>query len=101
MTDAIERGRRARMALEEFFDPAFGLVIETYTARIEELAATQPWEAQKITSLSNAVRIARSVKAQIEALVHEGDRAERERNRAKEIEKLSPAKRRFLNIAPF
>jgi len=97
----IERGHRARHALEEFLDPAFDTVIATYTARIEELASTQPWEAAKITALANAARIARSVKAQIENIVHEGEHAQSNRNKAQEIEKLSPAKRRFLNIAPF
>lgn len=101
MTDPIERGRRAKMALEEFFDPAFDMVIDAYTARIEEIAASQPWEAQKITALANAARIAKSVKGQIEAIVYEGERADKVRNRALEIEQLSPAKRRFLNIAPF
>lgn len=101
MSDAIERGRRARMALEEFLDPAFEAVIAAYTARIEEIASSAPWDAQKITALANAQRIARSVKAQIENIVYEGERADGERLRAKEIEQLSPAKRRFLNIAPF
>lgn len=103
MTEAqrIERARRAQMALEEFLDPAFDLVIATYTARIEELASSQPWEAAKITALANAARIARSVKAQIENIVDDGELAKERRNHAQEIEKLSPAKRRFLNIAPF
>ena len=100
MTEAqrIDRGRRAKMALDEFLDPAFEAVIAAYTARIEEIASTQPWEAAKITALANAVRIARSVKAQIEAHVHEGERAKSDRERTQEIEKLSPAKRRLLNI---
>lgn len=96
----IDRGRRAEMALEEFLDPAFDAVVAAYTARIEELAATQPWEAQKITALANATRIAKQVKAQIEAVVYEGERAKSDRRKAEEIEKLSPAKRRFLDMAP-
>jgi hypothetical protein len=98
MIEAIERGNRARRALEEFLDPAFEAVISAYTARIEEVAASKPWEAQKITSLANAARIAKSVKAQIEAIVYEGERSRTERERTQEIEQLSPAKRRLLNI---
>ena len=100
MSDAIERGRRAKMALDEFLEPAFDAVIHAYTARIEEIAASQPWEGQKITSLANAARIAKSVKAQIEAIVYEGERADGVRLRNKEIEQLSPAKRRFLDMVP-
>ena len=100
MTDPVERGRRAKQALDEFLDPAFDAVIHAYTARIEDLASTQPWEAQKITSLANAARIAKSAKAQIEAIVYEGERAAGVRERTKEIEQLSPAKRRFLDMVP-
>lgn len=96
----IERGRRAQLTLEEFLDPAFGLVIAAYAARVEELASTQPWEAQKITTLANAIRIAKQVRGQIMAIVHEGENARQQKDRAAEIEKLSPAKRRFLNMVP-
>lgn len=102
LTDSqrVERARRAQMALEEFFDPAFNTVIETYCARIEELASSAPWEAQKITALANATRIAKQVRGQIAALVYEGEEAKRKIDHAKEIEKLSPAKRRFLDMVP-
>lgn len=96
----IDRARRAEMALEEFLDPAFDAVVSAYTARIEELAATQPWEAGKITALANATRIARQLRGQIMNIVHEGEKAKRAKARAEEIEKLSPAKRRFLDMVP-
>lgn len=97
----IERGRRAKMALEEFLDPAFAAVTEAYTSRIEGLASTQPWEAQKITALANAIRIANQVKNQIMGIVHEGENTKAHKDRAEEIEKLSPARRRFLNMVPY
>lgn len=96
----IDRARRAQMALEEFLDPALNAVVEAYAARVEELAATQPWEAQKITALANAIRIAKQVKAQVMAIVYEGENAKRQKDHAAEIEKLSPAKRRFLDMVP-
>jgi hypothetical protein len=97
-TQRIERGRRAQMALDEFIDPAFGVVIATYRSRLEELAAKEPWSHQKITALANAVRIAEAVRAQVAGLVYEGEHAKAQKVRAEEIEKLSPAKRRFLNM---
>jgi len=102
LTDAqrVERGRRAAQALEEFLDPAFQAVIEAYSARIEDIASTQPWEANKITALANATRIAKEVQNQLRLLVYEGQEARRKIVRAEEIEKLSPAKRRFLNMVP-
>jgi hypothetical protein len=96
----IERGRRAQMALDEFLDPALDALIAVYSARIEEIAATQPWEAGKITALANATRIARQVRSQIMGLVHDGDTVRQRKDRAAEIEKLSPAKRRFLDMVP-
>lgn len=96
----IERGRRAQMALEEFLDPALDAVVEAYTARIEELAAAAPWEASKITALANATRIAKQLRGQIMNIVHEGENARRNKDRAAEIEKLSPARRRFLDMVP-
>ena len=100
MTEAqrIDRGRRAKLALDEFLNPAIDALIAAYTARLEEIASTQPWEAGKITALANAQRITRQVRTQIENIVHEGERAKSDREHALEIEKLSPAKRRLLNI---
>lgn len=102
LTDAqkVERARRAEMALDEFLDPAFQAVIDTYSARLEDIASKQPWEATKITALANATRIAKEVQGQIKLLVYEGQEARRKIVRAEEIEKLSPAKRRFLNMVP-
>jgi hypothetical protein len=102
MTDdqRAERGRRAKLALDEFLEPAFQTVIDTYTQRVEELASKAPWDAQKITALANATRIAKQVKAQIELMIYEGEIAQSAKQRAREIEKLSPARRRFLDMVP-
>lgn len=94
----VSRGEQARRALGDFLSPAFEAVIAAYTDRIEELASTQPWEAAKITALANATRIAKQAHAHISALVYEGQHARAGMVRVQEIEKLSPAKRRLLNI---
>lgn len=94
----IERAHRAKRALEEFLEPAFETVMDTYLVRVEELSAKEPWSANKITALANATRIAREVRSQIVALVMDGAEAEHGKQRAERVEKLSPAKRRLLDI---
>lgn len=87
--------------MEEFFEPAFEIVGEAYLTRIEELSAREPWSAAKITALANAVRIAKELRSQIEAIVHEGTEAQHKIDHAKKIEQLTPSQRRLLGIAPF
>jgi hypothetical protein len=97
----IDRAGRAKRALEEFLEPAFELVMDTYLTRVEELSAKEPWSANKITALANATRIAREVRAQIVALVLDETDAKATIDRARKIEELSHAKRRLLQIGPF
>lgn len=97
----VARAHNARRALEEFLDPAFEAVVEAYAGRLEEIASKSPWEASKITALANAQRIAKEVRAQIVALVYDGDSARKEMIRVERIEKLSPAKRRLLQFGPY
>jgi hypothetical protein len=94
----IERARRAEMALNEFLDPAFELVADIYAQRLEDIASATPWEANKITALANALRIAKEVRGQIQMLVTDGAVAKSKVDFAKRVENLSPAKRRLLNI---
>lgn len=103
LTDAqrVERARQAQMALENFLNPAFDAVSAAYTDRIEQLASTTPWEAAKITALANANRIVKEVHAQIAALVYDGEHAKADMVRVEKIEKLTPARKRLINIGPF
>ena len=99
--ERIRRGQNAQRALVEFLDPAFEAVHEAYSQRLKEIATKTPWEAGKITALANATRIVEEVRNQIAALVHDGSHASSNMIRVEKIEKLSPAKRRLLNIGPF
>ncbi len=96
----LERARQAEHAMT-FLAPAFDVVISAYVERMEQVASTTPWEANKITALANATRIAREVQSQIVAIVHDGADAQANIKRAETIEKLTPAKRRLLNIGAF
>lgn len=96
--ERLERAHHAKRALDEFLEPAFDIVAAEYLGRLEQLASTQPWEAGKITALANATRIASEVRAQIVALVLDGQDAKQGLIRAEKIEKLTPARKRLLKI---
>jgi inosine-uridine nucleoside N-ribohydrolase len=93
-----DRAHLAKRALDEFLDPAFELLADTYAQRIEDLASTAPWEAGKITALANALRIAKEVRSQIQIIVMDGRIAQSNIDRTERLEKLTPAKRRLLSI---
>lgn len=98
LAEREERGRRAEKALQEFLTPAIEVAVSDYIARMTEIAATTPWEANKIAKLAAAVKIARAVHAQIVSLVADGQVAASERQRARQIEGLSTERRRLLGI---
>lgn len=96
--DRASDGARAKTALDEFLTPAFAAVEASYATRLTDLAAEQPWEAGKITKLATALKIARTVRAQIEAIVADGKLAQQEIGRAAQIEKIPTAKRNMLGL---
>jgi hypothetical protein len=103
LTDAqrVERARRAQMALEEFLTPAFAVVEREYAERMIEVAASSdPRAPEVIARLANGIKVARSVKAQIEVLVADGEVATGNIQRAERKGEMSPAKLRLLNIGP-
>lgn len=96
--EAADEGARARKALDEFLTPAFDAVIADYVARLTELASTEPGQVDRISKLAIAVKVARNVKGQIEAIVQSGGLAEAGIKRARQIEQLSPERKKFLGI---
>lgn len=91
-----ERGRRARLVMDEFLAPAFEQVQQAYSARLKEICANRPWDAGPISALANASRIVEEVEKQIVAIVLAGEAASKEIIRVEKVEKLTPAKRRLL-----
>lgn len=104
MTDAqrAERGRRAQMAWDEFIHPIITETRNVYGDRLVEIASTEldrDKRTDKLTALSTALRILEQVEAGLHSVIVDGGMAHQSRLKAQEIEKLSPAKRRFLNMA--
>lgn len=102
MTDAerIERARRAKLAIDEFLTPAFAVVEAEYGEKMIAVAAsTDPRSPEIIARLASGIKVARQVRAQIEAIVADGKVAQNEIDRAKRDEEFTAPQKRLLNIA--
>jgi hypothetical protein len=97
----VERAHHAKRALEEFLDPAFAVVQAEYEARLKAICASKPWATNEIAALANASRIVTEVRGQVISLVYDGESARQGQRRAEAVEKMSPAKRRLLDIGPW
>lgn len=98
LEQTIDRAYRAERAIEEFIAPAFDALHGEYTERMKQIASSTPWEANKITALANATRILEAVRNEVVLAIKEGEKAQAAKRRAEHIERLSPSKRRLLNI---
>lgn len=102
--ERIEHARRAMLAWEEFFEPMIGGLREAYAERIVQIANTDlnpRKRADKLTALSNAMKILSTLESGMREAIRDGDLARQEMLRAEKIEQLSPSQRRLLEIAPF
>ena len=105
MTEAerIERGHRARRAYDEFIGPALQEVRNAYGDRIVEIASTElsrDKRTDKLTALSTALRILEQVEGGLQSVIVDGEMVQKSKLKAAEVEQLSPARRRFLNMVP-
>lgn len=97
----VDRARRAEMAFDEFFRPVLDHLRATYTERMVEVATGElnpARRADKITSLAGGVVILDNFEANLLHYMQDGKAARSDMLRAERIEKLTPAKRRLLNI---
>lgn len=105
MTEAerIARGQRASSAWSEFIAPIVAEMRSTYTERLVEIANTElhrDKRGDKITALSNALRILSQLENGMIAAIRDGDLARQETLRARKIESMTAPQRRLLGIAP-
>lgn len=99
----IERARRAKAAYDEFVSPALEEIRNAYGDRIVEIASTElnrDKRTDKLTALSTALRILEQVEGGLQTIIVDGQMAHQSKMRAAEMEQLSPARRRFLNMVP-
>ena len=105
MTDQERTNRafRAKQAHEEFVAPVIDALREEYRDRIETVALNEldpAVRAGKVAALSVALKALKSIDTGLRAAIADGQEAERNIMRAREIEGLSEHKRRLLNMGP-
>lgn len=101
MTDAerVRYGEQAKRALADFLAPAFAVVEADYAEKmIEAAASSNPRAPDVIARLANGVQVARQVRAQIEALVLDGELVKAQMIKAENIGQMSKPKQRLLKV---
>lgn len=85
--------------MDEFLAPAFEAVEADYAEKmIASAASTDPRAPEVIARLANGIKVARQVRAQIEAIVADGLVADAERTREGREKGMSAAKLRLMKI---
>jgi hypothetical protein len=101
--DRANRGFRAQAAWDEFVGPMIGELRDEYTARLVDVANVElspSARADKITALSNALKIVNTLEGGLQAIIRDGEMAKRDLLRADKIEGMTAPARRLLGIAP-
>lgn len=101
MTDDehASRGMRAAMAWDEFVEPALNAIAAEYMAALTSVAASEPWQSDKIVKLAVATRVIDKVQEHLRAAIMAGDSARAKIGRAHEIEQLPARKRKWIDFA--
>lgn len=102
--DRIARAERAQMAWDEFMAPMVANLREEYTARIVDIANTELHpgnRSDKITALSNALKIVGALESGMREVMRDGELARAAELRAERIEGMSDAQQRLLKITGY
>jgi hypothetical protein len=97
----LAKATRAQAALDEFLSPMFAEMEAEYSSRIIEVANTELlfWRrASKLTRLSDALRMVRTLRAGMQAIIADGDAAQSEKIRQDKIRQMTEPQRRLLKI---
>lgn len=100
-SDRIARAQRAQSAMDEFVAPMLDEMETEYAARIVEVATTDLFfwtRASKLTRLSDALRMVRSIRGGMAAIITDGGIALSDKLRAERIKQMSEPSRRLLRI---
>lgn len=106
MTDLRERADRATRALrawDEFFAPMISDLREVYTERLVEVANIEldrAKRADKLTALSNALRILDTLEGGMKATIRDGEVAASQMVRVEKIEGMTAPQRRLFGMVP-
>lgn len=101
LEQSLARATRAKAAWDEFFEPMLAELSDAYTERMAEVATTElnsARRADKITALSNALKIASTLKGGMLAIIMDGEAAQKELARFDNIERMTESQRRLLRM---
>jgi DNA-binding transcriptional ArsR family regulator len=104
MSDRIARAERAETAYREFIEPMIDELRNVYSERIVELAITElsrDKRADKITALSNALKILTTLDSGMLEMIRDGDLARRDKLKTERVENMTAPARRLFNIAGY
>ena len=96
----LNAARQAESAWE-VVQPILDEIDAEYTARMVEVANTElsrDKRADKLTALSNALKISANLRSGLQAAMMDGEVAQRDKLRADRIEKLTAPQRRLLKL---
>lgn len=96
LDQAVERASRAVAAKAEFLDPALEVIAAEYLTALTRLASSEPWETGKISKLAIAMRVIEKVQEQLTAIIAAGEIADRQNDRARQIEQIPEVRRNML-----
>jgi hypothetical protein len=102
--ERIARAHRGKAAFEEFFEPMLDELQNAYSERLVEVANTElnpAKRADKITALSNALKILTNLEAGMKAIVTDGELALKDKARTDKIEQMTAPQRRLLGVVPY
>lgn len=95
---AIEQGRRAKLAFEEFVKPTLDGVAAVYAERMKEIVAREPWEIEKLKALVMGLNVVDTVTQHMLAVIQGGEIARKDAIRIEELNSMPAARRRALGI---
>jgi hypothetical protein len=101
--ERIARAQRADAAWDEFFAPMLDELDSVYAERLVDVANTElgrDKRADKITALSHALKITKTLRTGMQAIIRDGEMAHREMLRADRVENMTAPQRRLFNMAP-
>ncbi len=90
-------GERSKIALTEL-ESTFAAVSSSYMARLTEIAAMEPWAADKLRSMALAKKIVDEVHQHMVAIAGGMAIAEADMQYRRKIEAMSPERRKILGI---
>lgn len=102
--ERIATAFRAESAWKEFIEPMFDELRNAYSERLVEVANTEltrDARSDKITALSNAIKILNTLEGGMQEIIRDGELAKRDRLKAEKLEQMTKPQRRLLGIAPY